>query len=165
MPPMTDAALRQHVAALVDRADISDLVDRFARDLDDYTLDGQPFDVAWVRSYFTEQAHVDYPVGAAEGAERISELITNRGMAPFQRTQHVTTNHIIELDGDRAALRFNLVATHVHAEDVRQQRGEGPGAHFTVGDYYEGEVVRTDVGWRFSRQSLHVTWTEGSPPG
>jgi hypothetical protein len=33
-----------------------------------------------------------------------------------------------------------------------------------VGDYYEGEVVRTDAGWRFSRQALYVTWFDGSPP-
>ena len=86
-------------------------------------------------------------------------------MAPFQRTQHVTTNHLVDLDGDRASVRFNLIATHVHAEEVRQRLGEGPGAHFTVCDYYEGDTVRTGAGWRFRRQTLHVTWTEGTPPG
>jgi hypothetical protein len=156
--------LRQQVRTLVDRAEIGDLIDRFSRDLDDYTLDGRPFDVAWVRSYFTEDAQVEYPVGAAEGAEHISALIDGRGMAPFQRTQHVTTNYVIDLDGDRADVRFNLIATHVYAEEVREQLGEEPGAHFTVGDYYEGELIRTGAGWRFSRQSLHVTWIEGSPP-
>jgi len=54
---MTDGeleALRSQVRVLVDRTEIGDLIDRFSRDLDDYTLDGRPFDVAWVRSYFTE---------------------------------------------------------------------------------------------------------------
>jgi SnoaL-like domain len=153
------------VAMLVDRAEISDLIDRFSRDLDDYTIEGRPFDVTWVRSYFTDDASVDYPVGSATGAESISALIDGRGMAPFQRTQHVTTNYLVDLDGDRASVRFNLIATHVHADDVRQRLGEGPGAHFTVGDYYEGEIVRTTAGWRFRRQALHVTWSEGTPPG
>jgi hypothetical protein len=157
--------LRRQVQALTDRAEIGDLIDRFSRDLDDYTLEGRPFDVAWVRSYFTEEASVEYPVGAAAGAEAISTLIDGRGMAPFQRTQHVTTNYVIDLDRDRAAVRFNLIATHVHTEEVHRRLGEEPGAHFTVGDYYEGEVVRTDAGWRFSRQALHVTWSEGTPPG
>jgi hypothetical protein len=157
--------LQRQVRMLLDRAEISDLVDRFSRDLDDYTLEERRFDVAWVRSYFTEDASVEYPVGSATGAERIAALIDGRGMAPFQRTQHVTTNYVIDLDGDRASVRFNLIATHVHAEDVRQRLGEPLGAHFTVGDYYEGETVRTDAGWRFSRQALHVTWTEGRPPG
>jgi SnoaL-like protein len=49
-------------------------------------------------------------------------------MAPFQRTHHVTTNHLVDLDGDRAAVRFNLIATHVLADDVRERRGEAPGA-------------------------------------
>jgi hypothetical protein len=86
-------------------------------------------------------------------------------MAPFQRTQHVTTNHLVDLDVDRASVRFNLIATHVHAEEVRQRLGEGSGAHFTVGDYYEGDTVRTGAGWRFRHQTLHVTWTEGTPRG
>jgi hypothetical protein len=158
-------ALQRQVGMLVDRAEISDLIDRFSRDLDDYTLDGRPFDVAWVRSYFTDDASVEYPVGSATGAESIAALIDGRGMAPFQRTQHVTTNYVVDLDGDRASVRFNLIATHVHAEDVRQRLGEGAGARFTVGDYYEGETVRTAAGWRFRRQTLHVTWTEGTPPG
>lgn len=157
--------LQRQVQTLVDRAEISDLIDRFSRDLDDYTLDGRPFDVAWVLSYFTDDASVEYPVGSATGAESIAALIDGRGMAPFQRTQHVTTNYVVDLDGDRASVRFNLIATHVHAEEVRQRLGEAPGARFTAGDYYEGETVRTDAGWRFRRQTLHVTWTDGTPPG
>lgn len=157
--------LQRQVGLLVDRAEIGDLIDRFSRDLDDFTLEGRPFDVAWVRAYFTDDASVDYPVGSAVGAGDIAALIDGRGMAPFQRTQHVTTNYVMDLDGERATVRFNLIATHVHAEDVRARLGAPPGAHFTVGDYYDGEVVRTAVGWRFRRQALHVTWTTGTPPG
>ena len=148
--------LRDQVRWLVDRAEIDDLVDRFSRDLDDYTRDGRPFDVAWVRRYFTDDATVEYPVGSATGAGPIAELIDGTGMAPFQRTQHVTANHLVELDGDRGDVRFNLIATHVLART---------GDHFTVGDYYEGTLARTPEGWRFTRQSLTVTWTEGTGPG
>lgn len=163
--PESDESLRRQVQVLTDRADISDLIDRFSRDLDDYTLHGQSFDVDWVRSYFTETASVEYPVGNAIGAEDIAALVDGRGMAPFQRTHHVTTNYLLDLDNARATVRFNLIATHVYAEEARQQLGEQPGARFTVGDYYEGEVVRTEAGWRFSRQSLTVAWTDGTPPG
>lgn len=158
--------LRRQVRVLTDRAEISDLIDRFSRDLDERTLDGRPFDVDWVRSYFTEDASVDYPPGSATGAEDISALIDGKGMSPFQRTHHVTTNYVLDFagDGDRASVRFNLIATHVYAEEVREELGQEPGARFTVGDYYEGEVVRTPAGWRFSRQTLHVTWIDGRPP-
>jgi SnoaL-like domain len=159
-----EESLHRQLRALVDRAAVSDLIDRFNRDLDDYTLEGRSFDVDWARSYFTESATVDYPVGQATGAEEIAELIDGQGMAPFQRTHHVTTNHLVDLDGDRAAVRFNLIATHVFADDVRERLGESPGARFTVGDYYEGEAVRTETGWRFNHQTLHVTWTDGTPP-
>jgi hypothetical protein len=158
---LSPGSLRDQVRWLVDRASIDDLVSRFSRDLDDRTLDGRAFDVAWVREYFTDDATVDYPVGGASGAEDISALIDGQGMAPFQRTHHLTANHIIDLapddDPDRAGVRFNLIATHVHAAP--------PHAHFTVGDYYEGTLVRTSAGWRFSHQSLTVTWTDGHPPG
>lgn len=156
--------LRRQVGVLTDRAEVNQLIDRFARDLDDRTLHRQPFDVAWVRSYFTDDASVEYPVGEATGSAAIAALIDGRGMAPFQRTHHVTTNHLIDIDGDRARVRFNLIATHVFAEEVRQRRGDEPGARFTVGDYYEGEVVRTGEGWRFSHQTLHVVWIDGTPP-
>jgi hypothetical protein len=147
--------LHEQVRWLVDRAEIDDLIDRFSCDLDDRTRDGRPFDVVWVREYFTDDASVEYPVGAATGAEAISALIDGTGMAPFQRTQHVTANHLVELDGDRGTVRFNLIATHVFRED---------GTRFTVGDYYEGTLVRTPAGWRFARQTLTVTWTDGNPP-
>jgi hypothetical protein len=157
-------SLRDQVRWLVDRAEIDDLLHRFSRDLDDFTLGDRPFDVDWVRSYFTEDAAVAYPVGDAAGAEAISALIDGNGMAPFQRTQHVTANHLIELDGDGARVRINLIATHVLAEDVRIERDLPAGAQFTVGDYYEGTLVRTPAGWRFTHQSLTVTWTDGPPP-
>ena len=150
--------LRLQVRRLTDRAEIGDLIDRFSRDLDDYTAAGRPFDVGWVRRYFTEDASVSYPVGTATGAAAVSALIDGTGMAPFARTHHVTTNYVLDLDddADRVPVRFNLIATHVHRDG---------GDSFTVGDYYDGEVVRTGDGWRFARQGLTVTWVDGRPPG
>ena len=97
--------LRLQVRRLTDRAEIGDLVDRFSRDLDDYTAAGKPFDVDWVRRYFTEDASVSYPVGTATGAAAVSALIDGTGMAPFARTHHVTTNYVLDLDGDPTACR------------------------------------------------------------
>jgi hypothetical protein len=53
------------------RESASSLIDRFSGDLDDKTLERRPFDVAWVRSYFTEDAEppdsVDYARLARHG--------------------------------------------------------------------------------------------------
>jgi len=151
------AALSARLSVLEDRTAIGDLIDRFSRDLDEFTAAGRPFDVGWVRRYFAEDARVAYPPGSAVGAGPIAELIDGRGMAPFRRTHHVTTNYVVDLDGDRAGVRVNLIATHV--------LDDPPEARFTVGDYYDGELARTDEGWRFTHQALHVTWTDGPPPG
>jgi len=148
-------ALRAEVRALTDRAAIAELIDRFSRDLDEYTAEGKAFDATWVRSYFTEDADVAYPPGSATGAEAIATLIGGTGMAPFRRAHHVTTNYVLRLQGDRATVRFNLVATHVRHD----------GDLFTVGDVYRGDLARTPGGWRFARQGLDVTWTDGPPPG
>lgn len=154
--------LREQLRVLIARAEISDMIDRFSRDLDDYTVEGRPFDVEWVRAYFTDDAHVDYPPGSASGAQDIAALIGGKAMAPFQRTHHVTTNYVIDLasDANHASVRFNLIATHVYAADANENPDHAPGSRLVVGDYYESEMVHTGVGWRFSRQKLHVVWSE-----
>jgi hypothetical protein len=161
-PGALDDLLRQ-VRTLTDRAAVVDLLDRFFRDLDERTAADRPFDVDWVRSYFTDDARVEYPVGAAQGVDDIAGRIAV-GMGGFQRAQHITTNYVVDLDGDRATVRCNLLATHVHTEAARRRRGMAPGARFTVGDYYDNELLRTPAGWRIARQVLHVTWIEGLPP-
>ncbi len=40
------------------------------------------------------------------------------------------TNLLIDLDGDRAKVRANLIATFVH-------RADAPGAHFDIGERYQ----------------------------
>jgi hypothetical protein len=145
---------------LEDRLDIVDLFDRFMRDLDERTAAGEAFDVEWVHRFFTDDAHVDYPPGSADGVGAISALVDGRGMSPFRATHHVTTNYVIDLDGDRAAVRCNLLATHVHRDDAVD-----PGRDLlTVGDIYDSRLVRTPNGWRIAHQGLRVTWTRGAPP-
>jgi SnoaL-like domain len=131
--------------------------------MDDRTVEVLAVLEAWVRSYLTEDASVEYPPGSATGVEAIAALIDGPGMAPFQLTHDVTTNYLIDLDGHHARVRFNLIATHVHSE-APQRSGDAPGAQFIVGDYCQGEVVRTGAGWRFSSQALYVTWFDGPPP-
>jgi SnoaL-like domain len=68
-----------------------------------------------VSSCLTEGASVEHPPGSAVRADAMSALIDGRAMAPFRRTHHVTTNYVIDPEGDRAAVRFNLIATHPEA--------------------------------------------------
>jgi hypothetical protein len=150
-------ALRDQVRALTARAEITDLINRLARELDERVLDPQRFDEQWAGSFFTEDARTSYPVGGFTGIAAIAEGI-RAGMSKFVRTQHVHSNHIIDLGDDSATVRWDLLATHVLRESGEEHL-------FSVGDYYDGEVVRTAAGWRFRQMTLHVTWTTGTPPG
>lgn len=72
----------------------------------------------------------------------------------FARTHHVMTNPIVDINGDNATVRANLIATHVYRDDK-------PGAHFDAGMVYHFMAVRTAQGWRFSHVKLERIWSNG----
>ena len=131
---------------LVDRNAITDLVSRLG-----LWLDEKLFDEA--RSIFTEDATGEFPSGPVQGVELLADQ-ARRNHSDFERTQHAITNVLIDLDGDRATVRANLIATFVH-------RADAPGSHFAIGERYRFEVVRTPEGWRFSRLEVTPVWRSG----
>jgi hypothetical protein len=74
---------------LVDRAAISDLLIDFARCLDVRDWDGYI-------ANFTEGASLVLPFRTFHGRDEIASHATH-GLDAFEATQHVTTNHVIEL--------------------------------------------------------------------
>jgi hypothetical protein len=137
---------------LLDRTEITELIDRFFRSLDERGLD-----LDWGRSTFTGNIRVTFPAGEHQGLESVVEAI-RRAMRQFGPTQHSGSNYLIDLDGDRAAVRWNAIQTHLR-----------PGATpfdepFVSGGYYDGEVVRTAGGWRLGHLTYHLVWLSGQPP-
>ncbi|GAA4096876.1 nuclear transport factor 2 family protein [Actinomadura miaoliensis] len=151
------AELDRRVRELADRAEITELVVRGFAAIDERQRDpaGRPFDEAWARASFTEDVRFDFPPGSFAGLAG-APAIQNRIMDAFGATQHLAGVPLIELDGDRARVRWDAVHTHHHREPER--------GLFVSGGYYEAEAVRTPDGWRFRRMALHVTWTTGEPP-
>jgi SnoaL-like domain len=135
---------------LTDRMDVQDLVDRYLAGLDEAR-----FDDAWARSIFTEDGRFEVPMGGHRGAAGMAGF-TAAMMRKWRRTHHLAAGHLVELDGDRARVRGNLIATHLPP---------GPGEPFQVGDRFEGEAVRTEAGWRFERLAFELVWSRGTPPG
>jgi len=130
---------------LVDRSEITELVSRLG-----VWLDEKCFDEA--RSILTEDATAKTPGGSVAGVDQVAEQARRNHAVP---TQHVITNVLIDLDGDRATVGANLIATFVHGPDPSGplfQRGEG----------YTFEAVRTADGWRLSRVESRPIWTIGS---
>lgn len=159
---------------LADRMAVQDLVDRYLADLDE-----AEFDDAWARSIFTEDGRFEFSMGGHDGVAGMAEY-TAAMMGKWRRTHHVAAGHLIEIDGDQARVRGNLIATHLHPQEATgatpEQPAQPPGRSgaqeprrapepFQVGDRFEGEAVRTDAGWRFARLAFEVVWTRGTPPG
>ncbi|MGW7414890.1 nuclear transport factor 2 family protein [Streptomyces sp. NPDC054863] len=148
---MNNDALHTELRSLTDRAEITDLFDRYLHSLDD---PAQEHDETWAASFFTEDASTATPAGEVRGRAAVRANVAT-AMRLFTRTVHFGSNYVIEVDGDRATLRGNQLSTHVLASD---------GELFLSGGRSDNALVRTAAGWRLSRADLHIAWTQGSPP-
>src|SRR5439155_10259174 len=117
--------------ALADRAEITDLMDRYLLSLAERT-----FDESWARSMFTEDVRSETPVGNQEGREQVMAG-TRVAIERFERTQHVGANYVIDLDGDRATVRANAIMTDLNPA------GRAPGTRFVVGGTVDSQLART----------------------
>jgi hypothetical protein len=129
--------------ALADRAAVVDLLHGLGRWLDDNRFEEAD-------ALFAEHAAVTTPGGTVSGMAGVIEQ-ARRGHD--QPTQHRITNVLVELQGDRAVIAANLVATWV----------DGPDARRVVGGRYECEAQRTSAGWRLTRLNLIPSWQSYTP--
>ena len=78
----------------------------------------------------------------------------------LEATQHLMSNPMVDLDGDRARCRMYVQAVHVLPNP-------GGDAEFTIGGYYDDRLVRTADerrgGWRIEAVKLTVWWRRGNP--
>jgi hypothetical protein len=75
---------------------------------------------------------------------------------PFVATLHVTTNHQVVVDADRA----NCIS-YVHGRFIRQVP-EG-GSLFESAGWYDDMLVRTPAGWRIKARTCRSVWSGGNP--
>ncbi|MEU6479352.1 nuclear transport factor 2 family protein [Streptomyces sp. NPDC047017] len=141
---------RRQLRNLTDRAEITDLLDRYLRSLDEGV-----FDEEWARAFHTEDVSAEMPIGTVHGRAALLARV-RRAMALFDRTVHLRTNTVIEIDGDRATARGAQLSTHVPAD--------GPAGLFVSAGHTDDELVRTPDGWRIRASALRVVWTQGTPP-
>jgi len=106
---------------------------------------------------FTPDARIHYAVerGAELSASELGAWLA-RAMTIFKQTQHVVTNPLIDLDGDRARCTSYLTATHLQV-----RRSDGAEVRTTEGSVYSDTLVRTSAGWRIASRRLDRLWVEG----
>lgn len=156
-------SLADPAPALRDRDAISRLVDRYVSGIDAAT-----FDDAWTRSIFTDDAEILVPIPAARGEDPTLRSLSSTDAAAFHeavvgnfvRTQHISANHLVEIDGDRATAQANVVAF----QTLPGTAAGRPRRRFDVGSRLAADAVRTPSGWRFARLTMRMVWTTGAAP-
>ena len=150
-PPAADPAAT--LRWLRDRAEATDVVVRFANAMDRR-------DWAGLRACLAPAVDVDYSDLRGEPRATVAAddfvAARARGLAGL-RTQHLSTNHAVQVDGDRAEC---LSAFLIHRLDPSAPAGRD--AFDTAGHYTHG-LVRTTDGWRIDRIVQRVLWSRGEP--
>lgn len=135
----------------LDRQAISDVVIRYATAID--TRDSPLF-----RSCFTDEVYRDFTSFAGGQPETIPADLwvaqVERGLWGFAATQHMSTNHVITLNGDEAVCVSYMQAQHYLPNDEYEST-------ITLGGHYTNTLVRAAEGWKISRCLLTVTWRTG----
>jgi hypothetical protein len=134
---------------LIDRAQISDLLFSFAAALDNK-------DWKKYTDNYADDGYIELPDPVNGGSfilrkdKMLEQVPTSLGR--YAATHHISTNHQITIDGDKAHSRSYLQAVHV---------GANPAIHWTAGGWYDSHYTRTPEGWKFAHVRLTCVWLDG----
>ena len=132
---------------LIDRAEITDLLTRYAR-----AVDRQDWEL--FRTVFTPDAHIDYTqVGGIAGDLDTVVGFLSEVMSMFEAMQHMISNIDITIDGDEAKVTA-MVYNPLKLPDSGM---------WATGGWYHHELVRTDEGWRSRSLVEEAGWFDGVP--
>lgn len=138
-PQLEDSRLR--VSDLRDRIEITDLIYHLYACMDEHRFEE-------LDALFTEDATATTPGGTVQGRTLVIAQAT-RNHKDYDRLHHVITNVLVDLAGDRATVRANLVATFVR--DARQPE-------FAIGGVCRLRAQRTAQGWRLAGIEITPVW-------
>jgi hypothetical protein len=113
-------------------------------------LDDDAFDTA--SSIFTEDVAIETPGGAATGIDAVTRQAEKNHDGIV--TQHIFSNVLVELNGDSARARADVVGRFAKAGALNRP-------FRTVGGRYEYGVTRTEDGWRINEMKMTPRWLEG----
>lgn len=126
---------------LLDRQRISAVLVRFARALDEKDWDGYA-------ALYADDGVLHTPRATHRGRRGMAAHV-ERDLGGYSATHHVTANHDIAVDGDTAAVRSSLHATHVR---------QAPDDFWTVGGWYDTRLRRDGEGWVITEVVINPVW-------
>ncbi|MFC4453638.1 nuclear transport factor 2 family protein [Deinococcus sonorensis] len=122
-------------------------------------LDEQEFADATFRQILTADARVIRPNG--DVMTGVASIVNShaRSFARFEASQHLLTDHAVDVDGDAASVRANLVA--IHLWKGRPAAATLLERSFSAGGVIRASMRRTSEGWRIAELSNRVLWRAG----
>jgi len=73
----------------------------------------------------------------------------------FENTQHMVTNHLVEVDGDTATCTAQFFAQHIAARPMGDPT-------LVIAGHYRFGLIRSYSGWRIGSLAITKTWTDGN---
>ena len=137
------------LTALQDNQEITELCYRYG-----LILDGR--DWAGLAALFTPDASAFYLDMPPCHGYRAIEDTCRSALGSLSATQHLISNVVVRLDGDRAESSCYLQAQHV-------KTGTPGGDNFIIAGRYDDQLIRTPDGWRIRERRLTLSWTSGNP--
>jgi ketosteroid isomerase-like protein len=122
-------------AAVADKIAIRELTARYNYAIDDGRVD------EWVATFTEDGTFESSLLGKHTGKEALRAF--GEGYSAAFTGRHCTTDHVVDLDGDRARQRCYLVLVN----------NDG-GSRVSTTAVYEDELRRTPNGWRFTNRRV-----------
>lgn len=149
----------------LDHAEVDHWLDekRIVRVVNSYfrALDEKHFD----ESYFGQLLSTDAKMIRPNGAVTVGPANIAQGHARsfdrFEASQHLLTGHDVDIDGDAATVRANLVAVHLWND--RPVDASMLERSFTAGGIITAALIRLADGWRITYLGNQVIWRTGFP--
>jgi hypothetical protein len=136
-----------------DRLAVAEAVYRYAAGVDgrDWSL---------YRAQFADRVRIDFSSHFGQPAAEMTADDWVAGVRPLfdglHATQHMMTNPLADVAGDAARIRMSVQATYVLDPKDETSR-------YTVGGYYDDELVRAGDRWLLTAVKLTVLWHSGDP--
>jgi ketosteroid isomerase-like protein len=154
MTVKNETASQAEVDTWLDEALIIRKVNTFFR-----AMDEKHFDDSYLGQILAADVQMIRPNGAVTvGTANIADSFA-RSFDRFEATQHLLTGHHVDVDGDTAAARANLVAIHLWKD--RPVESSMLDRSFTAGGVITADLRRSPDGWRICRAETLVLWRTG----
>lgn len=136
-------------AELADRAELIALLDLLSHLL--AAVESDRLD-----EVFTADVHAHFPGSDPyRGLERL-QRDAKADLSRYGAGQHLIVNPLLEIEGDTARIRANLLARHLWSRDPG-------GPYWELGGFYDLGARRTAASWRISELAITPVWTSGEP--